>query len=312
MARCLVLGANGFIGSHLVDALVERGHFVRCFGRYKSDSVSFASGDHKNIEVFRGDFLNRNDIKKALDDIDYVFHFISTTTPLTAENDPLIDVDTNIKMSVELFGLCAEKSVKKVIFASTGGSIYGDVATEKPISETTYPKPVSPYAIGKLTIENYLRYFKRKYELDYLILRISNPYGPRQNTLSGQGVIPIFLEKIRQNQPLTVYGDGSMVRDYIYVTDAARMISSCFERQGSSDTYNLSSGIGRSVNDLIKIMKDVTRIDVKVETIPAPSTFVRRVILDPSLFTNDFSEEATTSLEEGINKTWQALQKNQI
>lgn len=307
MARCLVLGANGFIGSHLVDALIDKGHFVRCFGRYKSGSVNFASSEPPSVEIFRGDFLNRNDIKKALDGIDYVFHFISTTNPFTAENDPLVDIETNIKMSVELFRLCSENSVKKIIFASTGGSIYGDVGTDKAISEKTYPRPVSPYAIGKLTIENYLRYFKRKYDLDYLILRISNPYGPRQNTLSGQGVISIFLEKIRQNQPLKIYGDGSMVRDYIYVADAARMISECFDKKSSSNIYNLSSGIGYSVNDLVKTIENVAQINAVIEHIPAPPTFVHKVILDPSLFKNDFGGGATISLEEGVLKTWQEL-----
>lgn len=307
MANCLVLGANGFIGSHLVDTLAESGHFVRCFDRYKSKYTSFENRQHHDIEIYRGDFLSRHSLESALDNIDFVFHFISTTNPFTAENDPLIDIETNVKMSVELFQLCVEKSVKKLIFASTGGSIYGDVEPEKPISEGLNPRPVSPYAIGKLSIEHYLRYFKRKHNLDYQVLRISNPYGPRQNTLSGQGVISIFLEKIKNNQPITVYGDGSMIRDYIYVEDAVEMIAKSFEQNATNNTYNLSSGKGHSVTELIQVIEKVTGLKPTIENAPVPSTFIHKVVLDPQLFINDFNVEATTPIEEGIQKTWQNL-----
>jgi len=176
MAKCLVLGANGFIGSHLVDSLARAGHSVRAFDRFSSEPLF---QENAKIDIFRGDFLNMHDLSEALKGVAYVFHFISTTTPVTAENDPLIDIETNIRMSIELFRACVEAKVKRVIFASTGGAIYGE-AHDKPHAEEDIPKPVSPYAIGKLTIEHYLRYFKVKHDLDSIILRISNPYGERQ------------------------------------------------------------------------------------------------------------------------------------
>lgn len=307
--RCLVLGANGFIGSHVVDALAELGCFVRCFDRYKTDDIIFANKQHHDIEIYRGDFLSRTSLEEALDGIEYVFHFISTTNPIISENDPMIDIDTNIRMSVELFEACAEKGIKKIIFASTGGTIYGNVDTNEPISEKTCPKPVSPYAIGKLTIENYLRYFKRKHSLNYVVLRISNPYGPRQNTLAGQGVILTFLEKIKNGLPIMVYGDGSMVRDYIYIEDVARMIVGSFEKDNQADVYNIGAGDGSSINDIVTIIESVTGVKPTTEHKPTPSTFVQSIVLDSSLFTSEFSIKPTTPLKEGIYKTWQTLQK---
>lgn len=305
MANCLVLGANGFIGSHLVDALAEDGHFVRCFDRYRSNDVIFSNQDHHDTEIMRGDFLSTASLEAALEDMDYVFHFISTTNPFTAENDPLFDLDTNVKMSVELFRICSEKGIKKVIFASTGGAIYGNVSTADPISEKICPKPISPYAIGKLSIENYLRYFETKHNLSYTVLRISNPYGPRQNTLSGQGVIPIFLDRIRNKKPITVYGDGSMVRDYVYVGDVARLVAKSFEKTSNGSVYNLGSGKGRTINELVDVIKDVTGTHPIIESRPTPSTFVQSVVLDTSKFFTDFGiENKLIDLKQGVEKTW--------
>lgn len=310
MANCLVLGGNGFIGSHVADALANSGHTVRSFDRYTTSEPANLNHAHPDIEIFRGDFLNKSSLEASLEDMEYVFHFISTTTPLTAENDPLIDIETNIRMSVELFQLCALRGIKKVVFASTGGAIYGDVDTSEPIGEHIHPKPVSPYAIGKLSVENYLRYFKKKFDLQYRVLRISNPYGPRQNTLTGQGVIPIFLDKVAHDQPLTIYGDGSMIRDYIYVGDVAEMTSQSFVQDSSQETYNIGSGSGHSVNDLVDVIRRVTGRSIKLEHKPKPVTFVEKIVLDPRRFTEDFGIRPQVDFEEGVRRTWQAMTAN--
>ncbi len=300
MANCLVLGANGFIGSHLVDALAASGHHVRAFGRFKDAPLRFSS--QEKVELFDGDFLNRDDLQNALKGIEYVFHFISTTTPATAENDPLIDIETNVKMSINLFEECVGQGIKKVIFASTGGAIYGSTSGE-PIPETTLPQPVSPYAIGKLTIEHYLRYFKRKFGLESLVFRISNPYGERHALHAKQGVINIFLEQIAANQPITILGDGTMVRDYVYVSDIARMIVGSFEK-AEHHVYNLGSGHGLTINELIDVMAKITGKPIKKEHKEAPSTFVSKVVLNTDRFQSEFSMPPEIDIEEGIRKTW--------
>jgi UDP-glucose 4-epimerase len=258
MARCLVLGANGFIGSHLIDKLVQNGETVRAFDRFGDRPINFL--DDENIEKVSGDFLNRGDLSAALEDVDYVFHLVSTTTPATAENDPLIDIDTNIRMSVELLEECVSHKIKKVVFASTGGAIYGDINSGAPINEDTNPQPVSPYAIGKLTVEHYMRYFSRKFDLSTLTFRISNPYGQRHSPVKRQGVIPI---------------------------------------------YNLGSGQGVSLNQLIETIKNVTQREIRTEYLPKPPTFVQEVVLDINRFKNEFGLAPETSLQDGISKTWQ-------
>ena len=309
MAETLVLGANGFIGSHLVDSLAESGHRVRAFDRFGSKDPMFNPSD--NIEVYPANYLNRADLEAAIKGMEYVFHFISTTTPATAEDDPTIDIETNIKMSVELFRLAAEAGVKRVIFASSGGSIYGETENTGEHSEQDQTKPISPYAIGKLAIENYLRYFNVKHGLDSVSLRIANPYGERQPKHRKQGVIPIFLENIHEGKSVAVYGDGSMVRDYIYVKDLAKMIVSMFDKPEVAEVYNLGSGKGNSINEILNVAKMITGKDPLVEYREVPSTFVNSVVLNMDRFINDFGEPALTSLEDGMRSTYKYIEESQ-
>lgn len=307
MANCLVLGANGFIGSHLVDRLVVGGHKVRAFDRFSDNKYAFESKD--DVEIVSGNFLNRADLQNAVDGIDYVFHFISTTNPATSENDPLIDIQTNIRMSVELFQICSEKNIKKLIFASTGGAIYGSRANA-PHQETDAPYPISPYAIGKLTIEHYLRYFRAKHGLESLVLRISNPYGERQPLHRTQGVIPIFIEKILQNHPITVLGDGSMIRDYIYVGDLASIIVNIFDKDTKFNTYNIGTGKGVSVNSIIDIIKEATKINPIIINKEMPSTYIKDVVLDVGRLKGEYGNLApNTSIENGIKTTVKYIKK---
>lgn len=306
MANCLVLGGNGFIGSHLVDGLVARGHKVRAFDRFAGNKPRFESVDQ--VEQYSGDFLNMGDMTEALDGIEYVFHFISTTTPASAENDPLIDVETNIHASIELFQLCAQKGVKRVIFASTGGAIYGQ-SSKIPCSEDDMPLPVSPYAIGKLTIEHYLRYFKVKHGLDSVVLRISNPYGERQPLHRKQGVIPIFLENIAAGRPLTILGDGSMVRDYIYVRDVSEIIAGMFDKPAQYDVYNIGSGEGVDVNQLVEAVQQASGKQAEIQHAPVPSTFVSKVVLDTRRLSEEFSLRPQTELTAGLKATYEYILK---
>lgn len=301
MANCLVLGANGFLGSHLVDKLIASKHFVRAFDKYFDHNTKFTFSE--NIEIVHGEFLNENDLGEALDGIDFVFHFISTTTPISSENNPLVEIDTNVRYSVELFQQCVEKNVKRVVYASSGGSIYGNTGLDV-INESVLPDPISPYAIGKLAVEKFLGYFYHKAGLESVVYRISNPYGSRQSLNTKQGVIPIFLNQVLNDEPITVYGDGSMIRDFIYVSDVANMIVESFENS-KSRVYNIGSGEGVSINELIQIIYSITGQTAKIIHIPAPSTFVDKNILDTSKFVSEFSMQPLVSLEDGIKQTWE-------
>jgi UDP-glucose 4-epimerase len=306
MSKVLVLGANGFLGSHLVDALAAKGNQVRAFGHF-SDAPVFESVD--NVEIFSGDFLNRGDLAAAVNGMDYVFHFISTTTPATAESDPLVDIESNIKMSVELFKACVEAKIKKVIFASTGGAIYGGVG-KKPHTELDLPEPVSPYAIGKLTIEHYLHFFKVVHGLDSVSFRISNPYGERQPFHRKQGVIPIFLEQICRGEPITIIGDGNMVRDYMYVRDLVSIIAEVFNKPAKHMVYNLGSGVAVTVNEIVKIVENVTGIIPKIVYREQPASYLQTVVLNNERLANDFGVLPVTDMTIGVKYTYEYIKEH--
>ncbi len=303
MAKCLVVGGNGFIGSSLVDDLVARGHEVTAFDRFSASRVAYDSTDVRQIS---GDFMNRADVREAIRGQDFLFHFLSATTPASSENDPTLDIRTNIASSVELFQDAVDAGVRKVYFASTGGAIYGDQPYDT-LNEDVTPLPVSPYAIGKLAIEGYLRYFHRKYGLESLSFRISNPYGPRQRAIKRQGVIPIFLHRLAEGLPLVMLGDGSMVRDYIFAEDAVRMIGETVGRPAKHAVYNIGSGAGASLSDLLEVLTTVTGIEPVIDSRPVPSTYLDRVVLDTSRYSAEFGLQSFESLESGIRKTWESI-----
>jgi UDP-glucose 4-epimerase len=299
MAKTLVIGANGFIGSHLVDALTAAGHDVTAFDRYRTDGPDLLPADTTRIS---GDFLSRSDIERAVAGQDFVFHFLSTTTPATAEDDPTFDLRTNVAQTVDLLEACVAASVEHFYFASTGGAIYGGQGRSM-YAEGDRTLPVSPYAIGKLTIENYLGYFRAKHGLQSTAFRISNPYGERQKANRVQGLIPIALRRIARGEPVVRLGDGSMVRDYIYVVDLVEMIARVVGRRPDHAVYNLGSGHGYSVTEVLDSLRRVTGTDFAIVEQPKPATFVDRVVLDTQRYRDEFGEIAITDLDDGVRKT---------
>jgi UDP-glucose 4-epimerase len=299
-----VIGGNGFIGSHVVDSLVRRGHEVTVFDRHRLGSRQF---EGRGVQLVTGDFLNAADVRASLEGQEVVLHFLSTTDPATAHGDPTIDIRTNITSSVQLFSACVDAGVSRVYYASSGGAIYGDQDHPGAFAETDVTFPVSPYAIGKQAIEGYLRYFRRTHELESTSFRISNPYGPRQNPLKRQGVIPIFLRRVAEGAPLTVLGDGSMVRDYLYVGDVAEMIAEVVTVGARHDLYNLGSGVGTTINELVRTIREVTGRDVPVEHLPRPATFVDQVVLSVERFEQEFTTRPTTALADGVRLTWEEM-----
>jgi UDP-glucose 4-epimerase len=301
--KCLVLGGDGFIGSHLVDDLLDKGHEIRVFSRFHDGKSFNLEHLRSEIEFFPGNFLNLADLEEALKGIDYVFHMISTSTPASTMGDPLLDIDTNIRGTVNLLELCVESKIKKIIFPSSGGTIYGETEQEN-ISEDTNTNPICPYGISKLAIEKYLDYFHKLHGLDYLIFRISNPYGERQNMTGNQGVIPIFLNLIRQNKPITIFGDGNSIRDYIYVKDVTGFMADASFMDTKHKMYNLGSGVGQSLNELVDVMKDICERNIKIEFKDARKNDIKKFVLDISRIKNEFEFTPKTNVKKGIKKTW--------
>jgi UDP-glucose 4-epimerase len=307
LTNAIIFGGNGFIGSHLAERLVHEGYEVKIFDSFKSGTSNIESIIN-DIELIRGDFLNKEDLSRALKNIDYVFHYISTTNPVTAVKNPVLDIESNIIGSIRLFQLAVENNIKKIIFPSSGGTIYGEVQ-ENRIKEINPLNPVNPYAISKLTIEKYLHYYKHSYGLDYIVLRYSNPYGERQNPLGNQGVIPIFLNKIKNNERPVIYGDGSAIRDYIYINDAIDATMAVLNSNTEETIFNVGSGQETSLNQLINIISEVTGRSIEPLYVTNSGIYLSKIVLDISRIRKETGWHPKTDIKEGIQKTWDWIYK---
>ncbi|MCE1166028.1 MAG: NAD-dependent epimerase/dehydratase family protein, partial [Bacteroidetes bacterium] len=218
--NCIIYGGGGFIGSHLAEELLANGYNVTVFDKLNFSKINIydVAG---NIDIIEGDFNNETELLSSLEGIDYVFHLVSSTLPASSNENPVYDVETNLVSTLRLLQDVNRKKVKKFIFISSGGTVYGLPETV-PIKETHPRRPVCSYGIIKKTIEDYLSMYKYLYGLDYTVFRLSNPYGERQNPMYAQGVIPVFIKKFINNEKIVIWGDGEVKRDFIYIKDAVK------------------------------------------------------------------------------------------
>jgi UDP-glucose 4-epimerase len=300
--NALILGGNGFIGSHLVDKLLSEGHRVRVFDKYEEHYRQPV----ESVDYRFGDFGNRGLVAEALHGIDMVFHLISTTLPKTSNDDPAFDVQSNVVETIFLLEQCVARKIKKVIFVSSGGTIYGRPKV-LPITEDSPTDPECSYGITKLTIEKYLALFNHLYGLNYVILRTSNPYGARQNPNGIQGAIAVFLGKVANGEDIEIWGDGTVVRDYIFVHDVIEGIYRAAATDTESRIFNLGSGVGRSLKDILAVIQKVTGRDLKIRYTDKRVFDVQAIYLDVSRAAGQLSWEPATSLEEGIAHTWEFI-----
>lgn len=284
--KCLVLGGAGFIGSHIVDALLERGNEVRVFDRPNIDTKNILNSI-SHIEFQSGDFSNESDLAKALEGIDVVVHLVSTTIPSMSNVDPIYDVETNIAGTIRMLSLAKDTGVKKVVFASSGGTVYGE-PLYLPIPENHPNDPICSYGITKLAIEKYLHLFQHLHGLDYSILRIANPYGERQNTGSGLGAINTFLWKVVNKEPITIWGDGEVSRDYFHISDLTAAFVGVIEGGIPSKIYNIGSGVAYSLNEILDVIQTVTGEKAVVHYTPGRKSDVSSNYLDISKAQQDF------------------------
>lgn len=257
MNKCLVLGGRGFIGGHLVDALLARGDFVRCFDRPHVAPLGEAHLSNQRFELFEGDILSEADVIEAVVGCDVCFHLVSTTLPKSSNADPVFDVESNLLGTLRLLNHAIKSGLKKVIFVSSGGTVYG-VPTQLPIPETHPTDPLCSYGITKLAIEKYLWLFQQLHGLDYRVLRISNPYGARQRTHASQGVVAVFLGKVLRGEPVEIWGDGSVVRDYVYIADVVDALLLAVENTSNKHVFNIGAGRGLSLNQVLDAIEGVT------------------------------------------------------
>ncbi len=305
--KCLILGGGGFIGSHLADALLENGYDVVIF-----DKINFSRKNIKHnigkIKIIEGDFNNEVDLKGALGGIDIAFHLVSSTLPANSNDNPIYDVETNLVSSLRFLNEALINKISKIIFISSGGTVYG-IPERLPIKEYHPRKPICSYGIIKKTIEDYLYMFEKLYGLNYTIFRLSNPYGERQNPDVAQGVIPVFLKKILKNETIEIWGDGKIERDYIYIKDAVSALIKSLSSNTNERIFNLGSGIGYSLNDILEIIEKVSGKKAKVIYKEKRNIDVPINILDNKLISETLDWIPGTDINTGIKITYEYLKK---
>lgn len=260
--RCLVLGGGGFLGSHLVESLAAAGHAVRSFDRSAAAVHSPLTKPNANapgtVELFSGDFLSKDDLVRALEGVDVCYHLVSTTIASTSNADPLFDVETNVVGTLRLLESAVAAGTKRVVFASSGGTVYG-VPQQVPITERHPTEPISSYGITKLAIEKYLHLYRVLHGLDYVVLRLANPYGERQRLHAQQGAVAVFLGQALRGEEITIWGDGEAVRDFVYVGDVIdALMAAARPLKTQERVLNIGSGCGYSLNQILDAIETVT------------------------------------------------------
>jgi len=303
--KCLVLGGGGFIGSHICDQLVAAGHEVRIFEKVGLSKNNIHHLGNR-VEWMEGDFLNPDCLRNAVNGTEIIFHLISSTLPKDSNDNPVYDITSNIIPTLHMLEAARVAGVRKVILSSSGGTVYG-IPRKIPITEEHPTEPICSYGIHKLMIEKYLFLYNKLYGLDYAIMRISNPYGERQRQTGGQGVIPIFLHKILHDEPIEIWGDGSVVRDYLHISDVARAAVMLMDAQLSHKILNIGSGTGRSLNALLEEIAKVAGLIPNVRYTPCRAFDVPANVLDITLAKDTLGWTPQVNLADGLRRTMEYL-----
>jgi UDP-glucose 4-epimerase len=296
--RIIVTGGAGFIGSHIVDAYVREGHDVTVV-----DDLS--TGNRGNVNP-RARFIELDIKDEAMKKVfnesrfDVVNHHAAQINVRTSLANPFLDACVNVLGSVRMLECAATSGVKRFIFASSGGAIYGE-PKNCPITEDRVPQPMSPYAVAKLAAEHYVRVFAQLHGFAYVILRYSNVYGPRQISKSEAGVISIFINQILNDRPCFVNGSGDQVRDYIFVKDVVG--ANVLALNSASDVFNIGTSVETSVNQLVDGLAEVTGRNIRHEHRAAIPGEVFRNSLDYSKIRRMLNWQPGVSLSEGLRKT---------
>jgi UDP-glucose 4-epimerase len=299
--RAIVTGGAGFIGSHVVDALVARGDEVAVVD-------SLVHGTKENVSGAAE--LHVRDIREPLDDLfdgvrpEAVFHLAAQADVRVSVEHPVDDAAVNVLGTVRILE-AARRHGAQVVFSSTGGAIYGEC--EEAAREDSPCEPLSPYGTAKLAAEEYLRSFNRLHGTKHVALRYGNVYGPRQDPHGEAGVVAIFLGALARGEQAKVFGDGRQTRDYVYVGDVARATLSALGQDGG--VFNVGTGRETSVVELYEICARVAGSDLAAEHAPARLGELQRSFLDPALAAHALGFSAMVELEDGLRATWEWVLK---
>jgi UDP-glucose 4-epimerase len=305
--KCVIFGGGGFIGSNIADRFLLEGYQLRIFERPRVQPYRKFSDD-KNIEWMTGDILSNHDLNAAIDGMDVVLHLVSTTLPKSSNDDPIYDVQSNVVGTLQMLNTMVAKNVRKIIFISSGGTVYG-IPKYLPIDEQHPTDPLVSYGITKLTIEKYLQMYESLHGIKAVTLRVANPYGERQRIETAQGAVGVFLHHALKNSPIEIWGDGSVRRDYIYIADVAEAFLKAVNYEGSNSVFNISSGQGTSLNELITLLENVLGKTIDRRYLATRPFDVPVSILNNQLAQDQLQWTPSTSLSDGISRTVAWMEK---
>jgi UDP-glucose 4-epimerase len=299
--KILVTGGAGFIGSNVVDAYTEAGHEVAVVDNLTTGKRENLNSKAKFYEV---DIRNKEKLLQAITAFspEIINHHAAQIDVRKSVEDPAYNAEVNEIGTLHLLEAAVKAKVRKIIFSSTGGAIYGEVTKKSGADENHPQEPISPYAITKRSAEMYLHSYKVNSGLNYTVLRYGNVYGPRQDPLGEAGVIAIFCGKMMRGEQPTIYGDGNQLRDYIYVADVAQLNHLVLDK-GDNQIYNVGTGKGTSVNDLFGCLKGIMKFDKEAVYAPPRTGELFRSVLNCKKIRKELDWKAKTSVKKGLKLT---------
>lgn len=298
--KALVIGGNGFIGSHLVDALLALDWDVSVLDvqERRFDAMP------PRVHFIRGELSQEFLVREALQNANVVFHLAWSTIHEIANRDPATDILANLVPTVRLIETCSQFGVGRVVFASSGGTVYGP-AKRLPIKEIDTQDPITAYGITKLATEKYLQMYHHLLGLDYAVLRPSVPYGPRQNPLGRQGAVAVFLYRVAHGLPLTIYGGGSVTRDFFYISDLIDAFVMCaYKELKAKRVFNIGGDQEISLLQLVGYVERTVSKQAIIEHRPNRKFDAQRIVLDTKLANKVLGWRSRVSIEAGLDETW--------
>ncbi|MGD8892617.1 MAG: NAD-dependent epimerase/dehydratase family protein [Desulfobacterales bacterium] len=300
----LLLGGGGFIGTALARCLCVKKFNVHILSRHFPSRLM-----EPNMVLHRGGMDDRKILERVLPECKTIIHLASSTTPGSSSRQPLLEADKNITPTLRFLDILQNYKNLHMIFISSGGTLYGNPKSS-PVNETHALNPLSFHGAGKVAIETFLRTFSAFPKINTTIVRPSNIYGPGQPFRSGFGVIPAMLEHIRRGTVMEIWGDGTSVRDFLYIEDMLAALVCLIDLPRDNNTYNVGSGIGYSLNQLKEIIESVCGKKLNAIYRPSRKIDVKTVVLDSSRLIKKTKWHPSVSIEQGIDLTWKWL-KNQ-
>ena len=266
--QAVVVGASGFIGSHLVDGLLAAGYRVKALARHLPGLIGMDARSHPALIQLPVSMADGLALQEAMEGADLVFHLASGSLPQSSNRDPQADVQVNLLGALRVLEASRQAQVRRLVMVSSGGTVYG-VPQQVPIPEDHPTDPTCSYGINKLAIEKYVALYRQLHGLDGLVLRVANPYGERQRLDATQGVVPVFLGKALRGEPLQIWGDGSTVRDFLHISDVVAALLAAARYQGEERLFNVGSGEGLSLNQLVALLEVQLQRPLAVDYLPA-------------------------------------------